>query len=221
VKIIPSANPNQEAADLLQEALLRHPNALLLLSGGSASRVYELVSPANLPPTLVVGLVDERFGTPDHESSNLNGIKKSGIITALEAARVTFQPILHGQSRQQEVESYEQWLNKHYDRPWILILGIGPDGHTAGMLPDTDAARFHATFSAGLVAGYDNTGPYPSRITLTIPALQHATEVIVIAADKSKRPVIDRLASDQQIAENEMPAVVLRALPNVSIFVSQ
>jgi 6-phosphogluconolactonase len=67
----------------------------------------------------------------------------------------------------------------HFD---VLMLGVGEDGHVASIFPEHPA--YHET---GTVAAVHNSPkPPPTRISLTIPTIQTAEEVWLIAAGKDK-----------------------------------
>jgi 6-phosphogluconolactonase len=69
----------------------------------------------------------------------------------------------------------------HFD---VLLLGIGEDGHVASVFPEHPVA--YETRPVSAVRG--SPKPPPTRITLTLPAINSAEEVWVIAAgmDKAK-----------------------------------
>jgi len=73
-----------------------------------------------------------------------------------------------------------------------VLLGLGPDGHTASLFPG------HALLdeTSKLVAGIeDSPKPPPARITLTFPVLHAAREVLFIAAGAAKAPLFQEAFS--------------------------
>ncbi|MGH3735286.1 MAG: 6-phosphogluconolactonase [Micromonosporaceae bacterium] len=67
----------------------------------------------------------------------------------------------------------------HFD---VLLLGVGEDGHVASVFPESPAGYESRTVTA--VRG--SPKPPPVRITLTLPAINTAEEVWLIAAGADK-----------------------------------
>lgn len=70
----------------------------------------------------------------------------------------------------------------------VLMLGLGPEGHTASIFPDSPAARDKGT----VVAVHDCPKPPPTRISLTFRSLQTAEDVWMIASGESKAEAVAR-----------------------------
>ncbi|MCA4131529.1 6-phosphogluconolactonase [Arthrobacter sp. M4] len=65
----------------------------------------------------------------------------------------------------------------------ILLLGVGPDAHIASLFPEQAAVRVKDK----AVVGVENSPkPPPSRISLTLPAINHAEEVWMVVAGEDK-----------------------------------
>src|SRR5207249_10386351 len=64
----------------------------------------------------------------------------------------------------------------------LLLLGMGPDGHTASLFPGNPALE-----AGGLVVGvHDSPKPPPERISLTLAALRSARRVLILATGEDK-----------------------------------
>ncbi len=73
----------------------------------------------------------------------------------------------------------------------LIFLGMGADGHTASLFPDSEG--LHETgrwVVANWVAKLKS-----DRVTLTFPVLNNAAEVILLVAGEEKAPVIARLVN--------------------------
>ncbi|MBB3050736.1 6-phosphogluconolactonase [Prauserella isguenensis] len=69
----------------------------------------------------------------------------------------------------------------------VMILGLGGEGHTASIFPDTPAA--HET-ERSVVAVRDCPKPPPTRVSLTFPAIRRATEVWLVTAGAAKADAV-------------------------------
>jgi 6-phosphogluconolactonase len=68
----------------------------------------------------------------------------------------------------------------------LLLLGIGPDGHTASIFPGQPAVYDERP----VVAVRGAPKPPPTRLTLTLPAINAAREVWVVAAGEEKAAAV-------------------------------
>src|SRR5512135_724693 len=71
----------------------------------------------------------------------------------------------------------------------VLLLGLGPEGHTASIFPESPAVYDERP----VVAVRNCPKPPPTRITLTLPSIQTATEVWMVTAGEEKADAV-RLA---------------------------
>jgi len=90
----------------------------------------------------------------------------------------------------------------------LVFLGLGPDGHTASLFPG------HASLeeTQRLVLRIDNSPkPPPSRVTFTLPLLNAARHVALLATGKDKAEALARV-----LAEDEaVPAARVRPAPGM------
>lgn len=68
----------------------------------------------------------------------------------------------------------------------VLLLGMGPDGHTASIFPESAAAQDDRT----VVGVHGCPKPPPTRVSLGFPALAEAQETWVIVAGAAKAPMV-------------------------------
>ncbi len=69
----------------------------------------------------------------------------------------------------------------------VLLLGMGGEGHTLSVFPDSPAVH---EITAGVVAVHDCPKPPPTRITLTLPAARAAAEVWILSAGEAKADAV-------------------------------
>jgi 6-phosphogluconolactonase len=72
----------------------------------------------------------------------------------------------------------------------LLILGLGPDAHTASLFP----SKPEKDVTNRLVVGVPEAGmdPQVPRISLTVPALNAARQVVFLVTGESKREAVRR-----------------------------
>jgi 6-phosphogluconolactonase len=87
----------------------------------------------------------------------------------------------------------------------VFLLGVGEEGHTASIFPDSPAV--HET-AATVVAVRDCPKPPPTRVSLTLPAIRHAQEVWLMTTGEAKAdPVARALAGASEV---DIPAARAR-----------
>ena len=68
----------------------------------------------------------------------------------------------------------------------VLLLGMGPEGHTASIFPDSPAASDERP----VIAVHDCPKPPPTRISLGFPAINAAEEIWVVVAGEGKADAV-------------------------------
>lgn len=215
-----------DLSDLINIQTGRH--VLFLLSGGSALEPLSLLSPGVFSADTTVTVLDDRF-SPDPESNNYLQFRHMPIYGQIEKTGCEFFPT---DPRQGETltafadrldGNLRQWVTAHPDGVVIALMGIGTDGHTAGIMryPE-DPEFFRKTFveTDRMVVGYDATGknPYPLRATVTIPFLRDFVDAAVVTVfGQEKIPALRRLQSSSGTL-SETPARIIREMKQATIF---
>ena len=78
----------------------------------------------------------------------------------------------------------------------LILLGIGEDGHTASIFPDSDFKNESTGYS--MVTSHPKNGQ--SRITLTLPVLNQARRVIFMVSGGSKADMVEMIIGKQDEA---------------------
>lgn len=88
----------------------------------------------------------------------------------------------------------------------LVLLGVGPDGHVASLFPNAAAT---AATSGWVLPVANSPKPPPERITLSLPAINAAKEVAVVAVGESKAEIVQR-ALEVQALPGALPAQLVR-----------
>lgn len=208
----------------LKKRLSRGKKVLLLLSGGSAVKVYQSLAgqmqnqPEGFAQNLTVGLIDERFGQVGHSDSNEEQIRQTGFYEEVQKKGGKVLSVLTGRDPEQEAARYELALRKYMteaDEVWA-VLGIGSDGHTAGILPQKSEEVFNKTFPANHWVVYyklarDYPNPFKKRISLTPQSLEQIDLAVVVVKSRGKEEALKRMLLPNE-PPYKTPAVLLRGL---------
>lgn len=213
LEFIPATSPEPVGnylAELISAQLADGRSVLWLVSGGSAAAAAVVAAGllrAHDLSRLTVSLIDERYGQLGHADSNWTQLLAAGF--ELPGARL--QPVLTGAGQAETAAQFAEFLGTEFAAAdyAVGLLGIGPDGHTAGILPHSPAVT-----APGLACAYD--GGAFARITATPLAISQLQAAVVYAAGAAKWPVLDRLETDLPVAEQ--PAQALKTVPKLTIF---
>lgn len=196
-------------------------DTLLFLSGGRTPKdMYHTLSEDKELSVGAVALVDERYGPKLHPNSNELMIKESGLLSYLEFINVSFHPILEESATREETA-------KHYDETvrflfngfskTIAILGIGLDGHTAGIAGERDDFQnpmFERDRQNLFVSEFnDKTGMFKERVTMTFLALSMVDMLLVLVFGEDKKEALEKMFQDGR--EDDIPARFFKR-PDVS-----
>ncbi|HEY8201023.1 MAG TPA: 6-phosphogluconolactonase [Actinomycetota bacterium] len=179
------------AAGLVAEALRAGARTLVLAGGSVNIRTCQLLAEKpHVEWARVTALFgDERCVPPDHPESNFRQAHEA-LLGRVWPASVHRMP---GELGPEEgAAAYEDVLRR-VDGLDLLLLGMGPDGHTASLFPGNPALD-----AGGLVVGVrDSPKPPPERISLTLEALRSARAVLILATGGDKAEAALRASHGQ------------------------
>lgn len=174
--------------DLLSEATAEGGEGSIALSGGATPKpVYGWLAAAHDPlwTRMHVFFGDERCVPPGDPRSNYRMAREALLdplglpperVHRMEADRP---------DREAAATAYGALLPP---RLTVLMLGIGPEGHTASLFPGSPALSER---SRKVVAVHTSTTP-PDRLTITPPVLESAIHIVVLARGERKADAVAR-----------------------------
>jgi 6-phosphogluconolactonase len=132
---------------------------------------------------------DERHVPPEHADSNFR-MANEVMLSVVPAPAANIHRI-HGEAANaaDAASEYEAELRETFDLPEgqvprfdLILLGLGPEGHTASLFPGTRAlAETHRLVVSNWVGKL-----FADRITLTAPVLNNAACVMFIVSGEDK-----------------------------------
>ena len=173
------------AADQIVAALDGGARTLVLAGGNTPKRCYELLAGAEVRWGRVTVLFgDERCVPPDDPDSNYRMAKEALLD---RVAPATVHRIAGELGPDEAAAAYDGIVGALAPLD-VVLLGAGEDGHTASLFPGHPEVR-----ATGFAVGVRNAPkPPPDRVSLTLPALQGARRVIVLATGAGKADAVAR-----------------------------
>jgi 6-phosphogluconolactonase len=191
---------------------------LVALSGGATPLpLYALLASDDLRsavewPCVHVFWVDERCVPSDHAASNYRAVRETLLdhveVSAHNVHRIRGEdePIAAAAAYERELRSAFSTANGPPRRSAgarfdLVLLGMGDDGHTASLFPNSPALRERELW----VMAQQLTGAPGWRVTLTPPVIDAASEVVFVVSGTSKAETLRRVLEGPQ-RPDELPA---------------
>ena len=187
--------------------------AICLTGGSSPKRLYQLLATAayrnRIPWERVHWFIgDERFVPIDDPRNNM-AIARAVFLEAC-APTSNIHPIPTGRGNPDEnAGRYADELKSFYGadelspgRPLfdLVLMGVGPDGHTASLFPGYPALDRTGLWAVGVPQAH--VEPFVPRVTLTLPTLGSCREMLFEVAGSEKRAILTRLFNGENLPAN-------------------
>ena len=181
------------------------------LSGGSTPRrFYGLLATAafrdRVPwARLHVFFGDERVVPPDSPDSNLR-LARETLLDHVPVPRSQVHPIPTDGAAETGAADYEALLKRWYGsdtldpaRPLfdLMLLGTGPDGHTASLFPGKPEIETRDRWAVAVPQ--PGLPPHVPRVSLTFPALDASRTVLFLATGANKRDPVARIGAGEPL----------------------
>ncbi len=193
---------------------------VLYLSGGRTPKdLYENLANDKKIMSGAVALIDERYGIKGHNTSNEKMIEESGLLPYFRENGVPFYPILQENQLglQETADNYDMTLRYLFAgfQKRVGILGIGLDGHTAGIagnrqnsaefsVQDFHNRMFDDDQKNMLASSYaDLQGMFKERVSMTFLGLSMIDIFIVLVFGEDKKDALTKVFSEG--SEEEIP----------------
>ena len=135
---------------------------------------------------------DERCLPRNHEQSNFR-IAYDELISCIWIPYENIHRIIGELSPWEAAGYYEAEMKKHFreDLPAfdLMMLGVGSDGHTASLFPGSEALKEKQRLSLPV---FSHTALH-WRVTLTLPVLNAARQVLFLVSGRSKAGIVGSL----------------------------
>ncbi len=191
----------QRAKEILYEKVDKR--TVLFLSGGSTPEsLYELLAKEKVIKPVAVGMIDERYGKPFHETSNELMMQETGFLDYLKRYAIPFYPILHKNVGLEETaREYDQTSRDLFFKfpRSIAVMGIGADGHTASIIPNRKGfinPMFEEARQHQFVGEFsDPKSEYKERVGMTFAGLALIDYFVVLVFGKDKKKALKAMLS--------------------------
>ncbi len=207
VRVLPDPTALSDAAAVLIESIalrasLKDPLTLALAGGSTPKSMYQHLAARSVPWGKVrVFFGDERCVPPDDAGSNYR-MAREAMLDRVPLNPAHLHRILGELPPDEAAQKAEDDLRANVTgdpipRLDLIVLGIGPDGHTASLFPGGPETEVSDRL---MVPVHRPDLPQPWRVSMTLTVLNAARRVIVLVADGAKAPMVARaLAGDASV----------------------
>ena len=193
--------------------------AICLTGGSSPQQLYRLLASndyrSRIPWDRVHWFIgDERFVRADDPLNNMAAARRTFLDGHAPAANIHPIPT-DAASPEDAARRYERELKSFYGadrldpaRPLfdLVLMGVGPDGHTASLFPAYPAIGETERWVVGVPEAH--VEPFVPRVTLTLPALGSCREMLFEVAGSEKRAILTRLFDGENLPANRAHSIL-------------
>ena len=153
---------------------------------------------------------DERYVPQDDPLSNYRMTSEALLAQVpIPAANVHAAPT-NLPTPEKAAEVYDQELRKFFGAAApafdVTLLGLGPEGHTASLFPDSPALLEKSRW----IVPVQVAAVPPNRLTFTLPVLNSSRNTYFLVAGENKRPILSALRAEPETRPSAYPAGRIR-----------
>lgn len=174
---------------------------VVLTGGGIAGRIHRAIadSPGDVDwRNVEFWWGDDRFVEEDSADRNERQAREA-MLDALGVKDDYVHPMPADDGRHVDAAAlfYAEELRNHPAEYFdIVFLGLGPDGHIASIFPDHGSFRDETEIAYAVT---DSPKPPPTRVTLSLDALNDAEEIWFVVAGAEKAEAVARVSDGDQM----------------------
>jgi 6-phosphogluconolactonase len=203
------------AADRITASIAENSGrvTVCLAGGSSPKQLFQLLATdayrSRIPWNRVHWFIgDERFVPVDDPRNNMAMARSAFLDRCAPSANIHPIPI-DSATPAEAARRYESELQSFYGaneldpaRPLfdVVLLGVGPDGHTASLFPGYPAVEETRRWVVDVPEAH--VEPFVPRVTLTLPALGSCREMLFEASGSAKRAILSRVLDGENLPAN-------------------
>jgi 6-phosphogluconolactonase len=210
----PAAMAKAAADRIVARIIANGERVAICLSGGSSPRqLFELLATDAYRPKIPWDRVhwfigDERFVPANNPLNNMSMARKAFLGQCAPSANVHPIPV-DSADPGEAARRYEAELKAFYGsdklaRQWplfdVVLLGVGPDGHTASLFPGYPAVEETSRWVIEVPKAH--VEPFVPRVSLTLPTLASCREMLFEASGAGKRAILTRVFDGEDLPAN-------------------
>jgi len=223
VEVLPDLEAlSRRAAEIFvavsKNSIARKKRFAVAISGGSTPRrMYTLLGSLGYRervewPRVHFFWADERCVPKEDEASNFKSAFDA-LLSKIDLPEKNIHRVKGEEPPDKAASDYEKEIRRFFGESEIpvfdlIFLGIGEDGHTASLFPGSKSIE--ETVRLAIPVYLEKPGK--NRVTLTLPVLNHAGEVLFLAAGSSKAAVVSEILEDGE-KKKRFPAGLVHPAP--------